>query len=179
MKGTGEAYRAYTKAALARLRSRGTRGASDWNWPDLAARIEHLTPIVAVPRRTSGRAHFRARRHSCERSRSLQSHSLLYPYPLSERALTVRGARITTLASMNAISIHSANAWFRYQVSAEFACRINSKIHIGPAGTRAGAISGFIRRSCFSLSRLPQTTLDTTRNRCRSLDGLQRLESRP
>ena len=69
------------------------------------------------------------RRHSCARSRSLQSHSLLYPYPLSERALTVRGALITAVrAGPIAVSTRSSSAELPCRGSADFASRIHSQL---------------------------------------------------
>jgi len=54
------------------------------------------------------------------------------------------GARVTTLASMPVISIPSSNARLRYSAWAEFASRINSKIHSGRAEWCAGLISALI-----------------------------------
>ena len=54
------------------------------------------------------------------------------------------GAHATTLASMPAISIPSSNARLRYSAWAEFASRINSKIHSGRAEWCAGLISALI-----------------------------------
>jgi hypothetical protein len=58
----------------------------------------------------SGSAH--ARRHSCARSRSLSSHSLLYPPPRVGGALTAVGAQIMApaIAGSTAATPRSSNA---------------------------------------------------------------------
>jgi hypothetical protein len=83
----------------------------------------------------------------------LQSHSLFYPYPLSERALTVRGARITAprAAQQIAVSIRFSNAWLRFRGTADFARPIHFQPMapqaqpMAPQGNREGAIGVTIR----------------------------------
>jgi hypothetical protein len=89
----------------------------------------------------------RPRRHSCARSRSLQSHSPLYQYPLSELAPTVRGARITalTLVGPTAVSTHSSNAAPPCRGSADIASPIHSQ-PMPPRGSREGALGVTIRK---------------------------------
>ncbi len=92
------------------------------------------------------------RRHSCARSHLLQSHSLLYPYPLSERAPTVRGARNTASHILIAVSIRFSNAWLRFRGTADFASPIHSQPMapqaqpMVPQGNHAGAIGATIRK---------------------------------
>ena len=69
------------------------------------------------------------RRHSCARSRSLQSHSPLCLCPLSERALTVPGApnTVTAMAELTAVSIRMSNVRPHVQETADFASAIHSQ----------------------------------------------------
>jgi hypothetical protein len=91
----------------------------------------------------------------CVRSRSSQSHSLLYPYPLSERALTVRGARITSCIPI-AVSTRSSNVKLPFRAMADFARAIHSQ---ALAPNRESDIGGAIRTAaCPSLRRTASLT---------------------
>jgi hypothetical protein len=80
------------------------------------------------------------RRHSCAPSRSYQSHSLLYPSPLSERALTVRGARITAAwVEPTAAFIRLSNVRPHVQETVDLAHEIHSQ-RMAPQQNREGAI---------------------------------------
>jgi hypothetical protein len=86
------------------------------------------------------------KRQACARSQSLQSHSLLYPYPLLERT-PLGGAPITRTSGSKeaepiAVFIRSGNAWLCFgSMAADFA----HKIHIGLAGTlKPGIREGII-----------------------------------
>jgi hypothetical protein len=74
---------------------------------------------------TLGRGCFRARRLSCAQSRSQQSCSLLFRFPVG-RALTVRGARITSSTRI-AVSIRMSNVRPHVQETADFAREIHSQ----------------------------------------------------
>jgi hypothetical protein len=101
----------------------------------------------------------RMKRQACARSQSLQSHSLLYPYPLLERT-PLRGAPITRTSGSKeaepiAVSIRSGNAWLCFgRMAADFA----HKIHIGLAGTfKPGIREGIISAPEGPLSELLPT----------------------
>src|ERR1700736_6705370 len=78
---------------------------------------------------------FRARRHSCAQSRSQQSCSLLFRF-LVGRALTVRGARITSSTRI-AVSIRMSNVRPHVQETADFAREIHSQ-RMALRGNRKG-----------------------------------------
>jgi hypothetical protein len=65
--------------------------------------------------------------------------------PLVERTPR-RGARIAASERIVA-STRLRNAWLLFRAMPDFARAINSRTRIGPAGTRAGAISAIIRNT--------------------------------
>jgi hypothetical protein len=88
------------------------------------------------------------RRHSCARSRSLSSHSLLYPSPYPSprlaRALAAAGAQITApaIAGSTAASNRRSNASRPFRGSADFARQIRT-----PARATGEAAPGKSRRA--------------------------------
>jgi hypothetical protein len=84
------------------------------------------------------------RRHSCARSRSLSSHSLLYPCPQPAPVLTAVGARITApaIAGSTAATPRSSNASRACRAFMDFARPIRT-----PARVTEEAGAGTSRRA--------------------------------
>jgi hypothetical protein len=102
---------------------------------------------------TLGRGCFRARRLSCAQSRSQQSCSLLFRFPVG-RALTVRGARITSSTRI-AVSIRMSNVRPHVQETADFAREIHSQ-RMALRGNRKGVFGATISKPDCPISK-PQT----------------------
>ena len=102
---------------------------------------------------TLGRGCFRARRLSCAQSRSQQSCSLLFRFPVG-RALTVRGARITSSTRI-AVSIRMSNVRQHVQETADFAREIHSQ-RMALRGNRKGVFGATISKPDCPISK-PQT----------------------
>jgi hypothetical protein len=102
---------------------------------------------------TLGRGCFRARRLSCAQSRSQQSCSLLFGFPVG-RALTVRGARITSSTRI-AVSIRMSNVRPHVQETADFARKMHSQ-RMALRGNRKGVFGATISKPDCPISK-PQT----------------------
>jgi hypothetical protein len=61
--------------------------------------------------------------------------------------MRLRGAPNTVPAGQIAVFIRLSNAWLRVRETADFARRIHSRLRIGPAGFREGAIGVTIRKT--------------------------------
>src|SRR6202022_1389021 len=96
---------------------------------------------------TLGRGCFRARRLSCAQSRSQQSCLLLFRSSAG-RALTVRGARITSSTRI-AVSIRMSNVRPHVQGTADFAREIHSQ-RMALRGNRKGVFGATISNARLS-----------------------------
>jgi hypothetical protein len=87
----------------------------------------------------------------------LQSHSLLYRYPLAERALMAPGApnTVAVMAELIAVSIRLSNVRLHVQETADFAREIRSQ-RMAPRGNRKDVCGATISNARLPISK-PQT----------------------